>query len=66
MPFPRKLLNDGEDVVLDLHPHWWFFTRPTLAFAVSVVLGIVVGPKVDNGAVRLALLALMAVTALWW
>nr|MBA3654594.1 PH domain-containing protein [Actinomycetota bacterium] len=53
-------------VVLDLHPHWWFFTRPTLAFAVSVVLGIVVGPKVDNDAMRLALLALMAVTALWW
>jgi uncharacterized membrane protein YdbT with pleckstrin-like domain len=66
MPYPRKLLNDGEDVVLDLHPHWWFFVRPTLAFVASVVLGIVVGPKVDNTGVRLALLGLMAVTALWW
>ncbi|HZN14920.1 MAG TPA: PH domain-containing protein [Acidimicrobiales bacterium] len=66
MPYPRKLLNDGEDVVLDLHPHWWFFVRPTLAFVASVVLGIVVGPNVDNTGVRLALLGLMAVTALWW
>jgi uncharacterized membrane protein YdbT with pleckstrin-like domain len=66
MPFPRKLLNDGEDVVLDLHPHWWFFVRPSLAFVASVVLGIVVGPKVHNWIVRDLLLALMAVTALWW
>jgi uncharacterized membrane protein YdbT with pleckstrin-like domain len=66
MPYPRKLLNDGEDVVLDLHPHWWFFVGPTLAFVLSVVLGIVVGPNVDVDAVRVGLLALMAVTALWW
>ena len=25
MPFPRRLLNDYETVVLDLHPHWWYF-----------------------------------------
>lgn len=25
MPFPRRLLNDNENMVLDLHPHWWFF-----------------------------------------
>ena len=28
VPFPRKYLNDGEDVVLDLHPHWWYFSKP--------------------------------------
>jgi uncharacterized membrane protein YdbT with pleckstrin-like domain len=66
MPFPRKLLNDSEDIVLDLHPHWWFFVGPSLAFAASVVLAIAVGPNVDNDGVRLALLGLMALTALWW
>jgi uncharacterized membrane protein YdbT with pleckstrin-like domain len=40
VPFPRKLLNEGEDVVLDLHPHWWFFIEPLLALLVSVVLGV--------------------------
>ena len=30
-----KLLNEGEEVVLDLHPHWWYLSRPV---AVAVVL----------------------------
>jgi uncharacterized membrane protein YdbT with pleckstrin-like domain len=39
VPFPRKLLQDDEDVVLDLHPHWWFFAPPLLALIASVALG---------------------------
>jgi uncharacterized membrane protein YdbT with pleckstrin-like domain len=39
VPFPRKLLNDREDIVLDLHPHWWFFAPPLLALIASIVLG---------------------------
>jgi uncharacterized membrane protein YdbT with pleckstrin-like domain len=35
--FPPKLLNDGEEVVLDLHPHWWFFAGPVLAVLVTLV-----------------------------
>ena len=41
VPFPRKLLNDNEDIVLDLHPHWWFFAPPMFALAGSVILGLV-------------------------
>jgi uncharacterized membrane protein YdbT with pleckstrin-like domain len=40
VPFPRKLLNDDEEIVLDLHPHWWFFAPPLLALIAAVVLGI--------------------------
>jgi uncharacterized membrane protein YdbT with pleckstrin-like domain len=40
VPFPQKLLNDHEDIVLDLHPHWWFFAPPLLALIVSVALGV--------------------------
>lgn len=36
MAFPRRLLNDGEDVVLDLRPHWSFFARPALALVVAL------------------------------
>jgi uncharacterized membrane protein YdbT with pleckstrin-like domain len=39
VPFPRKLLNDDEDVVLDLHPHWWFFAPPLAALVASIVVG---------------------------
>jgi uncharacterized membrane protein YdbT with pleckstrin-like domain len=42
VPFPRKLLNEREDIVLDLHPHWWYFSPPLFALVGSIVLGIVV------------------------
>lgn len=27
MPYPTRLLNDGEEIAFDLKPHWWFFAR---------------------------------------
>ena len=38
MPFSRKLLNEGEDVVLDLHPHWEYFVKQATALIVAVLL----------------------------
>ncbi|MFZ6004864.1 MAG: PH domain-containing protein [Actinomycetota bacterium] len=40
MPFSKKLLNEGEDVVLDLHPHWEFFFKPASALLVAVIVGV--------------------------
>ncbi|MDE0803211.1 MAG: PH domain-containing protein [Acidimicrobiales bacterium] len=40
MAFPRKLLNDTEEVVLDLNPHWWFMAKPTAALAVALIVGL--------------------------
>ena len=37
VPFPRKFLNDGEDVVLDLHPHWWYFVKPVATLVLLLV-----------------------------
>jgi uncharacterized membrane protein YdbT with pleckstrin-like domain len=31
------LLNEGEEVVLDLHPHWWFLAGPVLAVLVTLI-----------------------------
>ena len=50
MAFPRKLLNDGEEVVLDLRPHWWFMARATAALAGAVVLGLLVRFGTDGTA----------------
>ena len=30
MPYPTKLLNRNEEIVLDLRPHWWYFGRQIL------------------------------------
>jgi hypothetical protein len=37
VPFPRKFLNDGEDIVLDLHPHWWYFVKPVSTLVLLLV-----------------------------
>ena len=35
---PRKLINEGENVVLDLKPHWFFFWKHIVAGAVFLVV----------------------------
>lgn len=37
MPYPKKLVREGEEVVLDLKPHWWFFWRQIIAGGVLLV-----------------------------
>lgn len=41
MAFPTKLLNDGEEIILDLRPHWWRIFPASLALGVAVLVGIV-------------------------
>src|SRR6476661_6192656 len=44
-PYPPKLINEGETLVLDLKPHWWFFWKHILAGAIVLILLILyVGP----------------------
>lgn len=48
--YPEKLINEGETVVLDLKPHWWFFWKHILVGgALLIVLGVWVAyqPKSD-------------------
>ncbi len=44
MPYPRKLLNEGEELALDLRPHWWFFAKHILSgialFVVLILIGV--------------------------
>jgi uncharacterized membrane protein YdbT with pleckstrin-like domain len=40
MPFPRHLLTDDEDLVLDLRPHWWFLAPAGALLSVAVLLGL--------------------------
>ncbi|HLX88837.1 MAG TPA: PH domain-containing protein [Acidimicrobiales bacterium] len=75
MPFPRRLLTGGEDVVVELRPHWSFLGRalPVAALAVAVLIGTTVAwpsaPSwIDNAllvVVGLALLWLTARVLLW-
>jgi uncharacterized membrane protein YdbT with pleckstrin-like domain len=40
MPYPRRLLNEGEEIALDLRPHWWFFSRNVLTGIPLFVLAV--------------------------
>ena len=40
MAYPQKLLNRGEHINLDLHPHWVVFVKPGTIVVVFVVLAI--------------------------
>jgi uncharacterized membrane protein YdbT with pleckstrin-like domain len=65
--FSRKLLNEAEDIVLDLHPHWYFFAKSLLALLGSSVLGLYVlfGWKDAPGWVE-ALAGILVLVSLVW
>lgn len=61
MPFPRKLLNDNEGVVLDLRPHWLFLAGPSAALVASIAAAVVVSTKTDKGYFVIPVLVLVLV-----
>jgi uncharacterized membrane protein YdbT with pleckstrin-like domain len=60
--FPTKLLQDDEELVLDLKPHWWYLAPAGAILAVAIVLGVL-SLSVDTSAVR-ALAGIMVLAAL--
>ncbi len=40
MAFPRRYLNDGEEVILDLRPHWAFLAGPAVLLLAGLALAL--------------------------
>jgi uncharacterized membrane protein YdbT with pleckstrin-like domain len=66
MAFPRRLLFDGEDIVLDLRPHWWFFAGPASLLAGSLVLLVVVALGHIGDWATLAMTGVVLASLLWF
>ncbi len=66
MPFPRKLLNENEEVVVDVRPHWIVLAGPSLALLASIAAAIWTSASTDNEVFRLAVLALVLVVLAWF
>ena len=47
MAFPKKYLNDGEEIIIDLRPHWFFLFGPSAALVGALALAIFVGSRDD-------------------
>lgn len=67
MAYPRENLHANEKLVLDLHPHWWFFTPSLAALVASVLVGlIVVFSDVDVQALNILVALVILVTLVWF
>jgi uncharacterized membrane protein YdbT with pleckstrin-like domain len=67
-PYPAQLINEGETIVLDLKPHWFFFIKHIVAGAMLLVLFVVwIGPLDSSGGklVGWPLAALLVAFAAW-
>jgi membrane protein YdbS with pleckstrin-like domain len=67
MPFPRRLLTDDEEVVVELRPHWAFLGWPLVVAVAAVVFAIAVIVNFPDAPVGVlyVLLVLVAGSALW-
>jgi uncharacterized membrane protein YdbT with pleckstrin-like domain len=67
--YPKRLLNDDEDVVFDLHPHWKGLVVPTVLAPVIVFVATFGAGKIPagkaQGGLRIAV-AVLAVLAFAW
>lgn len=66
MPFPKKLLNTGEEVVVDLRPHWWFFSGPAFLLVVAIVGLVTVEAASAPGFLVLALAGVTLAALAWF
>ena len=64
MAFPQRMLNEGETVMLDTHPHWWMFAGAVSRLVLAIVLAIVAVVQFDGEAVNYIGIALIAITAI--
>jgi len=64
MGISQKYFNHDEVMVLDLHPHWWRFVKPSLVL-LAAVAAIAYNNEIPNEFLKdLALIIAQAITAL--
>jgi hypothetical protein len=66
VPISTELLSEGEEVLVDMRPHWIFFTGPALLTLVALVGAIAIGTVVHvSGVVAWLLVAMVALPGAW-
>jgi uncharacterized membrane protein YdbT with pleckstrin-like domain len=65
VPFPKNLLNDGEEIVLDLRPHWSRLAPPVFFTAVLIIAALVAEFVLHVDYLALAIVAVLAVCVIW-
>jgi len=65
MAFPRRLLSDNEELILDLRPHWITIVVPTLITLLVVIVWVYLLGK-TNGAVSWIVTAAALLVLIWF
>jgi uncharacterized membrane protein YdbT with pleckstrin-like domain len=65
MSSPAKQLNPGEEVALDLRPHWWFFSKHILTGIPLLILLVLVFGMDDGGFKDAAMWVMGLLTVAW-
>lgn len=64
MGYPKRLLLDGEEIVLDLRPHWWHFAGHA-AVGVPVLAFVVYALTLDGDTGKVVTWLALAALVLW-
>jgi uncharacterized membrane protein YdbT with pleckstrin-like domain len=70
MPFPDNILDEGEEIVLNLRPHWRRVVVPVVLIpivaGVASYLWFVVPHGSTRGPLRIAIVVVALAVLLWW
>jgi uncharacterized membrane protein YdbT with pleckstrin-like domain len=66
MAFPKKYLNDSEEIILDLRPHWFFLFGPAVVLIGALALAIWVGSGDPEDWLLFPVLAIAVVALLFF
>jgi membrane protein YdbS with pleckstrin-like domain len=59
------LLNPGEEIAIDLHPHWWYFAESAATTIGLVILAIIIAIKLDVTFLDYVLVGAILAAAVW-
>jgi uncharacterized membrane protein YdbT with pleckstrin-like domain len=65
MAYPKRLLQDDEEVALDLRPHWWFFGKQILTGVPLWILVVFLLVTFDGGVQKVTLWVWLVAAVLW-
>ncbi len=66
MGFPRKYLNEREEIILDLRPHWFYLAGPAVALLAALALAVWVLFATSSDYASFPAMALAVVALLWF
>ncbi len=64
MGFPPDLLSDDEDIIVDMHPHWWTIAPISALLAAVVIAGLAIVVMAGDGTGWLILQSLAGIAVL--